>query len=99
MRLFWSFDKKREARKFVNDWLKTARAMGNKHVSRFADTVKQHREGILAWYDHPITTGPLEGTNNKIKVLKRMAYGYRDAEFFKLRILFLHEIGMAYAGT
>ena len=34
---------------------------------------------------------PLEGTNNKIKTMKRQAYGYRDIEFFKLRIMALHE--------
>jgi len=39
----------------------------------------------------PISTGPLEGTNNKIKTLQRQAYGYRDTEFFYLRIYALHE--------
>jgi transposase len=38
-----------------------------------------------------ITSGPLEGTNNKIKTLKRTAYGFRDQEYFKLKILALHE--------
>jgi len=45
------------------------------------------RTGILAWYDHPISSGPMEGTNNKIKTMKRQAYGFRDMEFFKLRIM------------
>jgi len=48
-------------------------------------------EGVLLWvilsyYDHPISSGPIEGTNNKIKTLKRQAYGYRDKEFFKLSV-------------
>lgn len=38
-----------------------------------------------------ITTGLLEGTNNKIQVLKRRSYGFRDTEFFKLEICALHE--------
>jgi hypothetical protein len=38
-----------------------------------------------------ISSGPLEGTNNKIKTMKRMAYGFRDVEFFKLIIMGLHE--------
>jgi transposase len=46
---------------------------------------------VLAYYDVPISTGPLEGTNTKIKLLQRQAYGYRDQEFFRLRILALHE--------
>jgi hypothetical protein len=33
-----------------------------------------------------------EGLNNKIKVLKRIAYGYRDVDFFQLRVLFIHEV-------
>ena len=40
----------------------------------------------------------LEGTNNKIKVMKRMAYGYRDMEFFKLRILAIHEAKYSLTG-
>jgi transposase len=50
-----------------------------------------HRRGILAWYDFPISTGPLEGTNNKIKTMQRQAYGFRDQEFFMLKIYALHE--------
>ncbi|MBQ9407235.1 MAG: transposase, partial [Desulfovibrio sp.] len=45
-----------------------------------------------------VSSGRLEGTNNKIKVLKRMAYGYRDLEFFKLRILAIHEAKYAFTG-
>jgi len=37
--------------------------------------------------------------NNKIKVLKRKAYGYRDMEFFKLRILTIHETKFSLAGS
>ena len=51
------------------------------------------------YYDCPITTGPLEGINNKIKVLKRTAYGYRDMEFFKLRILFIRDTEFALVGS
>jgi transposase len=59
-------------------------------LKTFARTLAAYRSGILAWYDYPISTGPLEGTNNKIKVLKRVAYGYRDQEYFQLKILALH---------
>ncbi len=57
-----------------------------------------YRTGLLAYYNNPITTGPLEGTNNKIKTMKRQAYGYRDQEFFELRILALHEMNYALVG-
>ena len=45
-----------------------------------------------------ITSGPMEGTNNKIKTMKRMAYGFRDQEFFKLKILAIHETRYALVG-
>ncbi|NMC90920.1 MAG: transposase, partial [Smithella sp.] len=44
------------------------------------------------------SSGPLEGTNNKIKTMKRMAYGFRDMEFFKLKIMAIHESKYALVG-
>lgn len=49
-----------------------------------------YRTGILAWYDCPISTGKVEGINNKIKVMKRVAYGFRDERYFQLRLYALH---------
>ena len=60
-------------------------------LKAFAKTLRDHQDGILAYYDFPISTGPLEGTNNKIKTMKRQAYGYRDHDFFMLKILAAHE--------
>ena len=54
------------------------------------DDLHKHRQSLLAWYDDSISTGPLEGVNNKLKLLQRQAFGYRDLELFKLRILLLH---------
>ena len=65
---------------------------------KIGNTVAVYKFGILNWYDHPVSSGRLEGTNNKIKVLKRMAYGYRDQEFFKLRLLAIHEAKYAFTG-
>jgi hypothetical protein len=53
-------------------------------------TLQGYRFGLLNWYDHPISTGPLEGINNKIGALQRKAYGYRNYEHFKERLLTLH---------
>ena len=64
----------------------------------FARTLANHMGGILAYYDCPISTGPLEGTNNKIKTMKRQAYGFRDLEFFKLKIMGLHLTKYALVG-
>ena len=60
-------------------------------LQQMAKTLAAHRSGLLAYYDVPIPSGPMEGTNNKIKTMKRQAYGFRDQEFFKLKILAIHE--------
>jgi len=99
LRLFWSQESKAKAETFVETWLEEAQAVENPHLTRFAKTVRKRREAILAWYDAPITTGPLEGLNNKIKVLKRTAYGYRDQVFFGLRLFFLHETKFRLSGV
>lgn len=90
LRLFWEQPGYHAARRFLADWCRRADTSGIKLLRKFANTLRSHRIGLLAWHSHPISTGPLEGTNNKIKLLQRRAYGYRDRELFKLRILSLH---------
>jgi transposase len=53
---------------------------------RFAKRLKLYWRGILARMRWPMHTGQLEGINNRIKVMKRMAYGYRDSDFFFMKI-------------
>ncbi|VAX35632.1 Mobile element protein, partial [hydrothermal vent metagenome] len=67
-----------------------AESSGIRMLQKFAKTMRRHRNGLLNWYDYPISTGPLEGTNNKIKTLQRQAYGYRDMEYFRLKLFALH---------
>ena len=98
LRQIWSQPNKRTARQVLRDWLARARATGIRMLMQFADTLEAHQEGILNYYDYPISTGPLEGTNTKIQLLKRQAYGFRDYEFFKLKILTLHETKHALVG-
>lgn len=89
--LLWDHQTKREALRFLRDWCKRATNSGVKQLQQIAKTLLLFRTGILNWYDARISTGPLEGLNNKIKVLKRKAYGYRDLEFFALKIKSIHE--------
>jgi transposase len=91
LRLLWSQPDKRTARQFLNGWIQLANFSGIRMLMSFAKTLAAHREGILAWYDYPISTGPLEGTNNKIKTMQRQAYGFRDHDFFILKIMAIHE--------
>jgi transposase len=98
LRRFWEQPGKRFATAFLNDWLKRAEASGVKMLQQMARTLAAHRSGLLAYYDAMITSGPMEGTNNKIKTMKRMAHGFRDPEFFKLKVLAIHETRYALVG-
>lgn len=91
LRQFWEQPGQKFATLFLDGWLKRAEASGIKMLQQMAKTLAAHRSGLLAYYDVMITSGPLEGTNNKIKTMKRQAYGFRDREFFKLKILAIHE--------
>jgi len=98
LRQIWLQANKILARLFLEEWLACARASGIRMLEQFADTLERHQEGILNYYDYRISTGPLEGTNTKIQVMKRQAYGYRDHAFLKLKILGLHETKYALVG-
>ncbi len=90
LREFWNQPTRTAGERFLKSWCARARASGIRILQTFANTLEGHRTGLLAWFRDPISTGPLEGVNNKIKLLQRRAYGYRDLELFKLRILSLH---------
>lgn len=94
----WMQPTQTSGRLVLHRWIATAESSGIRQLMKFARTLQIHREGILNWYDHPISTGPLEGTNNKIKLLQRQAYGYRDLPFFKLKLLALHNSQNALVG-
>jgi transposase len=98
LRQIWQQPDKATARVVLRDWVRRAKASGIPMLKKFARTLQQHRKGILAYYDYRISTGPLEGTNTKIQAMKRQAYGFRDLEFFKLKILGLHRTQYALVG-
>lgn len=94
----WEQDDAATAEAFLLDWLARAEASGIPILVSLAKTLRKHAWGLLAWYDYPISTGPLEGTNNKLKTMQRQAYGYRDEEFFHLKIYAIHEAKYALVG-
>lgn len=83
----WTQPNKEEAEKQLQYWCKRAQESKLPPMIKVANMLLAKRTGILAWYDCKVTNAILEGTNNKIKVLKRKAYGYRDDEYFKLLLL------------
>lgn len=98
LRTFWNLSNQELGAAFLDSWIHQAKSLGLKHFSKLADTLDRHRQGLLSYFKHRISTGPLEGLNNKIKVLKRQAYGFRDKDYFKLRLYFIHESTPAFTG-
>jgi len=91
LRRVWEQPHYAAGQQVLDDWIRRAESSGIQMLIRFAHTLAAHRSGILNYYRYPLSTGPLEGTNTKIRVLQRKAYGFRDREFFKLKIYGLHE--------
>jgi transposase len=98
LRQFWEQPTRVAAAVFLDRWCARADATGIRRLHQFAKTLQSHREGLLNWYLFPISTGPLEGTNTKIRALQRQAYGYRDQSFFQLKLYALHETKHALVG-
>lgn len=98
LREVWEQGEEEAAEAHRMDWILRAGASGVGMLRKFAKTLRLHALGSLAWRDYPIPTGPPEGTNNKIKTMKRQAYGFQDQEFFKIKIHALHQTKYALVG-
>jgi transposase len=97
-RQFWKEESLAAATRFLDDWCRRAEASKLSVLMKMASTFQMHRQGLLNYHRYAISTGPLEGLNNKIKTLQRQAYGYRDREFFELRIYAIHLAKYALVG-
>lgn len=82
----WRYRRPAWAKKWLDAWIKRAMRSRIEALKKFARKLKTHADGIIAHCNYPIHTGFLEGVNNKIKVLKRVAYGFHDLEYFFLKI-------------
>lgn len=78
----YSITDEHEAAMRWNAWFKAAEESGIPALVKFAGNKKDRLPGLVAHSRFHITTGKVEGTNNKINVLKRVAYGFRDDEYF-----------------
>lgn len=87
LRQLWSYRRKSAAQRFWRAWYRRAMYSRIPSLKNFARRIAQYIDGILAHTTWPLHTSLLEGVNNKIKVIKRMAYGFRDHQYFFLRIL------------
>lgn len=82
----WDYRYPGAALRFWNQWYNRAIRSRIEPLKRFARRLKEYLPGILAHCRWPLHTSLLEGMNNKIKVIKRIAYGFRDNEYFFLKI-------------
>ncbi len=86
LKRLWRYKYPKAARRFFTIWYRRAIYSKIEPLKRFARLMKEHLEHIIAHCRWPLHTSLLEGINNKIKVIKRMAYGFRDNEYFFLKI-------------
>jgi transposase len=86
LKQLWTYRREAWARKAWRSWKRRAMRSGLKPLRHFASCLEPYLPGILAHCRWPLGTNLVEGINNKIKVIKRMAYGFRDDAYFFLKI-------------
>lgn len=86
LKQLWNYRYPGAAKRFWKQWYSRAVRSRIEPLKAFARKLKDYLPGIIAHAHWPLNTSVLEGVNNKIKVIKRMAYGFRDDEYFFLKI-------------
>lgn len=97
IRLFWTKTSVEEGTNFLSWWIMDTIETGINELRKTGRTLLRHWKGLVNYFKHPITNGKTEGINNKIKTMKRQAYGFRDIEYFKLRLYNLHKVRYSFA--
>jgi transposase len=86
LKQLWFYRRLAGAEKAWEQWFEQAQQSGIAALKQFAQRLQGYLHGILSRCRHPLNTSVVEGINNTIKVIKRRAYGYRDEEYFFLKI-------------
>ena len=87
LRRLWQYKYVKSAVKFLDYWCQLAIESGIPKLRKFVKMLLRHAYGIINHCQYKINTARIEGCINKIKVLKRRAYGYHDNDYFKLKII------------
>ncbi|ODS04916.1 ISL3 family transposase [Vibrio scophthalmi] len=82
----WYCESERHAKGLWDAWWEQVQESGIKPLKEFARKLSPYLHGIIASASYPLNTCTFEGINNKIKLVKRMGYGYRDTDYFFLKI-------------
>jgi transposase len=85
----WEYKKEGWARKFFDNWRSSLKWQRLKTYEEFAQMIESHWDGIAAFIqsEDKVSLGFVEGLNNKIRVIQRRAYGLRDEEYLRLKVL------------
>ena len=85
----WSYEREGWARRFFENWKAALKWQRLKPYEKFAQMIEKHWDGIAAYSrpENKVSLGFVEGLNNKIRVIQRRAYGLRDEEYLRLKIL------------
>jgi transposase len=85
--IFEKIKDKEKAARFLDIWCLKAERTGDKYLAKFINTLKNWRDQILNYFIERITNGFVEGANNSLRAIMRMAFGYRNFDNFRLRAL------------
>jgi transposase len=85
----WEYKKESWAQKFFDNWRSSLKWQRLKPYEDFAQMIESHWDGITAFIqsEDKVSLGFVEGLNNKIRVIQRRAYGLRDEEYLRLKVL------------
>ncbi|MFA4133601.1 transposase [Brevibacillus sp. BD137] len=86
MRTVYAAHTEESGKEALQQWIAEHLTSPTAAIRSIAKTVVQWRESIQNYFSFRVTNAPIEGTHNKVKVIKRRAYGYRNIERFKIRI-------------
>ena len=87
LKTLWTYRLPYHAQKALNDWCRLARTIRYPLVRSFAKQLQRYSYGIINHCVYPINSAKIEGANNKIKVIKRKAYGFHDLRYFTLKAI------------
>ena len=85
----WDYEREGWARRFFENWCDALKWQRLKPFEKFAEMIDNHWDGIAAYCnpENKVPLGFVEGLNNKIRVIQRRAYGLRDEEYLRLKVL------------
>jgi transposase len=85
----WSYEREGRARRFFESWRTSLKWQHLKPYQKFAEMIDRYLDGVAAYCrpENKVSLGFVEGLNNKIRVIQRRAYGLRDEEYLRMKIL------------